>query len=72
MIITIRSNNGFYRAVEFCEFEKDWKHYFHNLTGRVDFKICKNMNMYRCSNKGIFKNTFAPTIQVLKDNVEIY
>lgn len=72
MIVTIRSNNGFYKAVEYKEFKKDWDGYFLNIRARVDFQFCKNMNMYRVKNNDVFKDTFAPSFKALRDNVEIY
>lgn len=72
MIVTIRSNSGYYRAVEFPEFKKDWYNYFANLRARVDFRFCKNLKLYRVKNNDIFKETFAPSFEVLKENVKIY
>lgn len=75
MIVTIRSNNGFYKSVEYTEFKKDWWNYFNNLRARVDFRFEKNLNMYRCARANdldVFKDTFAPSFIALRDNVKVY
>lgn len=75
MIVTIRSNNGFYRAVEYNEFKKDWWNYFNNLRDRVDFRFCKNFNKYRFASANdleVFKDTFAPSFIALREKVETY
>lgn len=72
MIVTIRSDNGFYKSVEYNEFRKDWVNFFDNLKTKIDFRFEKNTNMYLDSNKDVIKDTLAPTLKVLKGNTKLY
>lgn len=71
MIVTIRSNSGFYEAVEVEEIKKDWVKYFDCLKRRYDFKIEKNEVSYDSDH--VFPKCFyAPTIKSLTEVINHY
>lgn len=71
MIVTIRSNSGFYEAVEVEELKKDWVNYFDCIKRRYDFKIEKNAVSY--GSDYVFPKCFyAPTIKNLIEVINHY
>lgn len=71
MIVTIRSNSGFYEAVEVEELKKDWVNYFDCIKRRYDFKIEKNAVSYD-SDLVFPKCFYAPTIKNLTEVINHY